>query len=133
MDRLSFALPASTSPVPRALAANYRMLVASRHLRVDECGLSTFDLRVGPDPRPPSSSGLGCVASQFFVDFGQQLVYHLRRVDPHEPAKETPPLPSNSTLGRIREPVHARDADPHMPLRLCTRNSGDVAPDVRLG
>jgi hypothetical protein len=79
------------------------------------------------------SSGSGCVASEFFLDFGQQLVYHLRGVDPHEPAKETPPLPSNSTLGRIREPVHARDADPYMPLRLRTRNSGDVAPDVRLG
>jgi hypothetical protein len=75
----------------------------------------------------------GCVASQFFFDFGQQLVYHLRGVDPHEPAKEAPPLPSNCTLGRIREPVHAGDADPHMPLCLRTRNSSDVAPDIRLG
>jgi hypothetical protein len=75
----------------------------------------------------------GCVASQFFLDFGQQLVDHLRGVDPHEPAKEAPTLPSNGKLGRIREPVHAGDADPHMPLCFRTRNSGDVAPDVRLG
>jgi hypothetical protein len=86
-----------------------------------------------PGERLRSSSGSGCVASQFFLDFGQQLVDHLRGVDPHEPAKEAPPLPSNGTLGRIREPVHAGDADPHMPLCLGTRNSGDVAPDVRLG
>jgi hypothetical protein len=90
-------------------------------------------LRVGPDSRPPSSSGLGCVASPFFVDFGQQLVYYLRRVDPHEPAKETPPLPLDSTLRCIPEPLHAGDANPHVPLRLRTRSSGDVAPDLRLG
>jgi hypothetical protein len=33
------------------------------------------------------------VASLLFLDFGQQLVYYLRRLDPYEPAKGASALP----------------------------------------
>jgi len=73
------------------------------------------------------------VTSLFFLNLSQKLVYLLRGIDPHEPAKQTAPLPSNSALRRIREPVHAESADPHVSLRLHARGPGDVAPDVHLG
>ena len=63
----------------------------------------------------------------------QQLVDHVRRVNPHEPAKEATPLPRNSPLRRIPEPLCAVHTDPHVPVRLCVRDSGDIALDVRAG
>jgi hypothetical protein len=47
------------------------------------------------------------MASLLFLDFDEQLLYYLRRVDPYQPAKEAPALPQNSTLRRIPEPLHA--------------------------
>lgn len=68
-----------------------------------------------------------------FLYLGQQLVDHLRRVNPHEPAKEATPLPPNSPLRSIPEPLYAVHADPHVPVRLRARDSSDITPDVRAG
>ena len=52
-------------------------------------------------------AGSACEASLLFLDFGEQLLYYLRRVDPYQPAKEAAALPQNSALCRIPEPLHA--------------------------
>jgi hypothetical protein len=74
----------------------------------------------------------GCIVSLFFRCFGQQLVDHLRDIDPHEPAKGASPLPPNSVRGRIRNPERTVGTDPYMPVRANTPASGDIAADVRL-
>ena len=66
-------------------------------------------------------------------NLGQQVIDHVRRVNPHEPAKEATPLPRNSPLGRIPEPLCAVHADPHVPVRLFARDSSNIALDVRAG
>lgn len=69
----------------------------------------------------------------FVLDLSQQLVYLPSGIDAHEPAERSPPLPTNRTLGRLRESLHAADADPHVPLRLQALRSGNVLPDVPVG
>jgi hypothetical protein len=57
-----------------------------------------------------SSAGLGCVKPLFFLDLGQQLVYFLRGIDPHEPAAFNPnlhngPLTTHTDVGLAEKVV----------------------------
>jgi hypothetical protein len=69
----------------------------------------------------------------FLFDLGEQLVYLLRVVDPHEPAEDATALPVSCTLGGVAQPLRAEDAEPDMSLSLHARHPGDVAPNVLVG
>ena len=69
----------------------------------------------------------------FVLDLSQQLVYLPSGVDTHEPAERSPPPPADRLLGRLRESLHAADADPHVPIRLQAGCSGNVLLDVHVG
>src|SRR5205809_377604 len=69
----------------------------------------------------------------FLFDLGEQLVYLLRVVNPHEPAEDATALPANCTLGGVAQPLRAEDAEPDMSLSLHARHPGDVAPNVLVG
>jgi hypothetical protein len=95
-----------------------------------------IELDVGPCRRiKKAARAFSCCVRRplFCLYFGQQFVDHLRRVDAHEPAKEAAPLPPNSTLCRIPEPLCTVRADPHVPVGFRTPDSIDIAPDVRAG
>jgi hypothetical protein len=62
---------------------------------------------------------------------GQQLVDHLRGVNPHKPAKEPAPLPPANLLRCSCESLRAGRTDPDMPVRLTAVKAGDVTRDVR--
>jgi hypothetical protein len=75
----------------------------------------------------------GCVRLLVFGDLSQQLVYLPGRVDPHETAERTTALPAKTMLPRVRQALHAQDAEPQMPLGLHTHRSSDASPDFHLG
>jgi hypothetical protein len=66
-------------------------------------------------------------------DLGEQLVYLLRVVDPHEPAEDATALPASCTLGGIAQPLRAEDAEPDMSLSLHARDPRDIASNVLVG
>jgi hypothetical protein len=67
------------------------------------------------------------------LDFSQQLLDHLRRVDSHQPAKRPTPLPPNDKLRRIPQSPSTVQANPYVPIRLHARDASDIALNVGVG
>jgi hypothetical protein len=70
------------------------------------------------------------VRSIGWIDFSQQLLDHLHRINSHQTAKGAAPLPPMDTLRRITQSVRAAHANPHVLLRLHARDASDIALNV---